>query len=164
MLERFLEMDGFNKGAAHQDQLKVQRIFTNESYALLYTTVYNMCTQRAPNNWSEALYKKYGEALADYVQRNVVPVVNQRVAQRGEGGVDLLKEVLWRWENHKVYVKWMDRFFSYLDRLIFYTRFECVFTSSPLISSVFFTSSPLVLSAFSHQILCQAAVRGAPVQ
>ena len=31
------------------------QVFTTLSYSELYTTVYNMCTQRAPNNWSEQL-------------------------------------------------------------------------------------------------------------
>lgn len=29
---------------------------------------------------------------------------------------DLIREVLLRWKNHKIYVHWMERFFVYLDR------------------------------------------------
>ncbi len=28
----------------------------------------------------------------------------------------LLKELLKRWDNHKVMVRWLSRFFNYLDR------------------------------------------------
>merc|ERR1719321_1531757 len=80
------------------------------SYSELYTTVYNMCTQRAPNNWSEQLYTRYGEAMLAYAQRQVLP------ALKGLKDRPLMVELLHRWNNHKIYVKWMDRFFTYLDR------------------------------------------------
>jgi len=84
----------------------------------LYTTVYNMCTQRTPNNWSEQLYRRYGEAMSDYVQRQVLP------ALRDKTDIALMKELLHRWSNHKIYVKWMDRFFTYLDR--YYVKLQSV--------------------------------------
>ena len=31
----------------------------------------------------------------------------------------LLKELLRRWDNHKVMVRWLSRFFNYLDRSAF---------------------------------------------
>jgi len=33
-----------------------------------------------------------------------------------ELGEQLLREVFLRWENHSVMVKWLRRFFNYLDR------------------------------------------------
>jgi len=36
----------------------------------------------------------------------------------------LMKELSIRWENHKIYVKWMDRFFTYLDR--YYVKLQSV--------------------------------------
>ena len=30
-------------------------------YYIPARTVYNMCTQRTPNNWSEQLYRRYGD-------------------------------------------------------------------------------------------------------
>ena len=44
--------DGF------QDKTK---LFANKDYVNVYTTCYNMCTQRSPYNWSEQLYQKHGE-------------------------------------------------------------------------------------------------------
>jgi cullin 1 len=92
------------------DPTKPKKVFTTLSYSELYTTVYNMCTQRAPNNWSEQLYTRYGEAMLKYAQRQVLP------ALRGLKDRALMVELLLRWNNHKIYVKWMDRFFTYLDR------------------------------------------------
>ena len=59
VLERFL--DGELGG--DEDRSKPVKLFSKEDYAHLYTTVYNMCTQRSPNNWDEQLYKRYGESL-----------------------------------------------------------------------------------------------------
>jgi cullin 1 len=92
------------------DPTKPKKVFTTAKYSELYTTVYNMCTQRAPNNWSEQLYKRYGEAMLAYVNRQVLP------ALRGLKDRALMVELLHRWQNHKIYVKWIDRFFTYLDR------------------------------------------------
>merc|ERR1719421_2074037 len=56
--------------------------------------------------------------MSDYVQRVVLPVL------RDKTGVPLMKELLHRWNNHKIYVKWMDRFFTYLDR--YYVKLQSV--------------------------------------
>ncbi|PFH32121.1 cullin family protein [Besnoitia besnoiti] len=85
-------------------------IFTRKEYSDMYTTVYNMCTQRYPNNWSAQLYERYGEALASYVNREVVPRLEGLTEE------ELLRELLLRWKNHKIYVSWLERFFVYLDR------------------------------------------------
>jgi len=102
----------------NQDPKKPRNVFSKANYAELYTTVYNMCTQRTPNNWSEQLYRRYGEAMSDYVQRQVLP------ALRDKTDIALMKELLHRWSNHKIYVKWMDRFFTYLDR--YYVKLQSV--------------------------------------
>ena len=31
-------------------------------------------------------------------------------------GETLLKELLTRWNNHKIMIRWLSRFFNYLDR------------------------------------------------
>jgi cullin 1 len=56
--------------------------------------------------------------MSDYVQRQVLP------ALKGKTGIGLMKELLHRWSNHKIYVKWMDRFFTYLDR--YYVKLQSV--------------------------------------
>jgi len=96
--------------AAGQQNAEKQKLFPHERYMDLYTKIYNMCTQRAPNNWSEQLYVRYGEAMTAYVQTRVLP------ALRGKNDHALMVEVAKRWANHKIYVRWMERFFTYLDR------------------------------------------------
>lgn len=119
VLEEFLD-SGHIRASVPQnnDTAKPRNVFSKANYAELYTTVYNMCTQRTPNNWSEHLYRRYGEAMSDYVQRQVLPALKDKT------DIPLMKELLHRWSNHKIYVKWMDRFFTYLDR--YYVKLQSV--------------------------------------
>mmetsp|Transcript_8191 Transcript_8191/g.26036 ORF Transcript_8191/g.26036 Transcript_8191/m.26036 type:complete len:758 (+) Transcript_8191:55-2328(+) len=112
VLEEFLDTGHVPKNVPQgNDPSKPKRnVFSKASYAELYTTVYNMCTQRTPNNWSEQLYRRYGDAQKEYVKRQVIPALAEKT------DIPLMKELLHRWSNHKIYVKWMDRFFTYLDR------------------------------------------------
>eukprot|EP00397_Hematodinium_sp_SG-2012_P015955 GEMP01016261.1.p1 GENE.GEMP01016261.1~~GEMP01016261.1.p1 ORF type:complete len:754 (+),score=144.51 GEMP01016261.1:170-2431(+) len=119
VLENFLDTGTIRTDVPQPaDTSKPRKVFSTANYAELYTTVYNMCTQRTPHNWSEQLYKRYGEAMTTYVQRMVLPALKEK------RGIDLLRELLTRWQNHKIYVKWMDRFFSYLDR--YYVKHQSV--------------------------------------
>jgi hypothetical protein len=45
--------------------------FTAEEYMTLYTTTYNMCTQRQPHDYSEPLYVRYREAFQQYLTEKV---------------------------------------------------------------------------------------------
>jgi cullin 1 len=73
-LEHFLDTGEIPPDVVQpSDPTKPKKVFTTLSYSELYTTVYNMCTQRAPNNWSEQLYTRYGEAMLAYAQRQVLP-------------------------------------------------------------------------------------------
>lgn len=119
VLEDFLDTKHIRASVPqNSDPTKPRNVFSKANYAELYTTVYNMCTQRTPNNWSEQLYRRYGEAISNYVQRMVLP------ALRDKTGIPLMQELLHRWNNHKIYVKWMDRFFTYLDR--YYVKLQSV--------------------------------------
>jgi len=113
----------------HEDPAKPRKVFSMEEYSILYTKVYNMCSQRQPNNFSEPLYKRYGEAIEAYVKRAVLP------ALEGKTEVALLKELALRWQNHQIYVKWMERFFQYLDR--FYVRLHSLPALRPKGISIF---------------------------
>eukprot|EP00929_Paragymnodinium_shiwhaense_P111801 TRINITY_DN80084_c0_g1_i1.p1 TRINITY_DN80084_c0_g1~~TRINITY_DN80084_c0_g1_i1.p1 ORF type:complete len:756 (+),score=239.54 TRINITY_DN80084_c0_g1_i1:109-2376(+) len=119
VLEEFLDNGSIRSTVPQNaDPKKPRNVFSKANYAELYTTVYNMCTQRTPNNWSEQLYRRYGEAMSDYVQRQVLP------ALKDKSDIALMQELLKRWSNHKIYVKWMDRFFTYLDR--YYVKLQSV--------------------------------------
>lgn len=84
--------------------------FNAEQYINLYTTIYNMCTQKPPHDYSEQLYSKYKEAFNVYIGERVMPSL------REYNDETLLKELYKRWDNHKLMVRWMSRFFNYLDR------------------------------------------------
>ncbi len=113
VLEDFLDNGHIRESVKQPSEAgKPKRIFSNADFTELYTIVYNMCTQRAPNNWSEQLYKKYAETMTSYIKKRVLPILEKKC------GIDLLKELAKAWSNHQLYVKWMTRFFSYLDRYI----------------------------------------------
>ena len=77
-----------------------------------------MCTQRAPYNHSQQLYQKHGETIQNYLERTVLPAIRAQGASGG--GVPLLQELKFRWENHTIMNKWYSKFFTYLDR--FYVK------------------------------------------
>ena len=97
---------------------------------------YDMCTQRAPYNWSEALYERHGQCIEDYLQKTVLPAFDTV-----HNGL-LLSELVKRWDNHKIMNDWLEKFFRYLVcgtgqsarimlcskycRSMLLRRFECV--------------------------------------
>ncbi|KAF7120678.1 hypothetical protein RHSIM_Rhsim13G0015200 [Rhododendron simsii] len=89
--------------------------FSSEEYMMLYTTIYNMCTQKPPNDYSQQLYDKYKEAFQEHINSTVLPCLREKHDEF------LLKELVRRWANHKIMVRWLSRFFHYLDRY-FITR------------------------------------------
>jgi cullin 1 len=84
--------------------------FPPKSFMPIYTTCYNMCTQRAPYNYSQQLYERHGTTFDTYLENQVLPSL-----EKAHDEV-FLGELVKRWENHKLMNKWMSRFFMYLDR------------------------------------------------
>ncbi|XP_052205424.1 cullin-1-like isoform X2 [Diospyros lotus] len=84
--------------------------FSSEDYMMLYTTIYNMCTQKPPHDYSQQLYDKYKEAFEEYINAMVLPCLKEKHDEY------MLRELVRRWANHKVMVRWLSRFFHYLDR------------------------------------------------
>ncbi|KHN28217.1 Cullin-1 [Glycine soja] len=84
--------------------------FSSEEYMMLYTTIYNMCTQKPPNDFSQQLYDKYKDAFDEYIKITVLPSLREKHDEF------MLRELVQRWLNHKVMVRWLSRFFHYLDR------------------------------------------------
>ncbi|XP_057994527.1 cullin-1 isoform X3 [Hevea brasiliensis] len=83
---------------------------SSEEYMMLYTTIYNMCTQKAPHDYSQQLYDKYRESFEDYINSMVLPSIREKHDEF------MLRELVKRWSNHKLMVRWLSRFFHYLDR------------------------------------------------
>ncbi|KAK3025141.1 hypothetical protein RJ639_043923 [Escallonia herrerae] len=84
--------------------------FNAEEYMMLYTTIYNMCTQKPPHDYSQQLYEKYKEAFEEYINSTVLPALTEKHDEF------MLRELVNRWMNHKIMVRWLSRFFHYLDR------------------------------------------------
>ncbi|KAK3160848.1 hypothetical protein QOZ80_1BG0065810 [Eleusine coracana subsp. coracana] len=90
--------------------------FKSDEYINLYTTVYNMCTQKPPHDYSQQLYEKYKEAFDEYIRNTILPSLKEK------HGEFLLRELVQRWKNHKIMVRWLSRFFHYLDRYFILRR------------------------------------------
>lgn len=97
----------------------LKKPFNHSEYASLYTTCYDLCTQKVetgkPNTTAtEILYDRYQSSIAEYLTQQVVPALRQR---QGEA---LMMEAVRRWNNHQIVVRWLQKLFVYLDR--YYTR------------------------------------------
>ena len=65
-----------------------------QEFMIHYTTCYDMCTQKPPHDYSEALYKKYKEVFEEYIDSVCIPALKSR------SGEFLLRELDLRWKNH----------------------------------------------------------------
>ncbi|XP_007009824.2 PREDICTED: cullin-1 [Theobroma cacao] len=111
---------GLEEGLGYmQDGItKIERIlegrpeppFNSEEYMKLYTTIYNMCLQTPPDDHTQQLYDKYRQAIQGYITSTVLPSI------RAKHDEFMLKELVKRWANHKVMLRWLSHLFYYLDR------------------------------------------------
>ncbi|CAH0484789.1 unnamed protein product [Peronospora farinosa] len=56
------------------DQIQVSP-FPPNAFMPIYTTCYNMCTQRSPYNFSEQLYDRHGQTFDTYLEQKVLPTL-----------------------------------------------------------------------------------------
>eukprot|EP01083_Nonionella_stella_P077934 213041_1 len=94
------------------DQMKKTSI-PQQQYILAYDTIFTMCIQREPYNYSSPLYQKHSEALTKYFKEKAVPALQKAKEQHG---LIYLKEWVKRWRCNKWAVDGMTRMFMYLDR------------------------------------------------
>ncbi|ESQ36634.1 hypothetical protein EUTSA_v10009855mg [Eutrema salsugineum] len=107
---------------------KPEPSFESEQYMNLYTTIYNMCTQKPPFDYSEQLYERYRGVYEDYNKKTVLPCL------RGKHDEYMLRELSQRWGINKVLVRWLSRFFFYLNRYFISRRSLVPLTDVGLIS------------------------------
>jgi len=69
-----------------------------------------MCTQKPPHNYSEQLYQRYKDTLEQVFAQNVLPKIDS--ASEDELSM-VVKE---QWSLFRIFVKWMESLFSYLNR------------------------------------------------
>ena len=84
-------------------------MFTKKEYMQFYTSVYDLSTTQVEHFQSE-LYKRYTESIQNYLIKDVMP----KLVGLTDG--PLIIELELRWRNHQVMIRWMQRFFQYLDR------------------------------------------------
>ncbi|THU64646.1 hypothetical protein C4D60_Mb01t28660 [Musa balbisiana] len=77
---------------------------------LLSLTIYDLCTTKSADDIGGKLYAEYKKSLMDYLDSRVLPSL------RSKHDEYMLKELVRRWLNYKVMVRWLSRFFHYLDR------------------------------------------------
>jgi cullin 1 len=73
-----------------------------------------MCIQKAPQCWTAQLYERYEQSIADYLDKIALPAILSSKADY------LLKELVKRWNDHRIIKQWMCDFFRYLNR--FYVK------------------------------------------
>lgn len=64
------------------DQMKKTSI-PQQQYILAYDTIFTMCIQREPYNFSSPLYVKHSEALTKYFKEKAVPALIKAKEQHG---------------------------------------------------------------------------------
>ncbi|KAI3902486.1 hypothetical protein MKW92_033951, partial [Papaver armeniacum] len=86
-------------------------ISSSVDYVKVYNTVYTLCTQRLPTNYSKEVYERYEGVYTNYLKSKVLPSI-----QRKHDDVSMLHELVKRWEIYKVLVNKLMPYFAYLDR------------------------------------------------
>lgn len=56
------------------------------------------------------LYEKYSDTFREYLKENIIGDLKQLK------GTELLERLNKRWADHEIMVKWMQKFFMYLDK------------------------------------------------
>ncbi|EYU46705.1 hypothetical protein MIMGU_mgv1a0025282mg, partial [Erythranthe guttata] len=97
--------DGIAKVKNILEELESQ--FSSEEYMRLYT-LGNFVYKK--NGMRLCLYNNYKESVQAYIMSTVNPSL------RDKHDEFMLRELVRRWSDHKVMVKWLSRFLSYLDR------------------------------------------------
>eukprot|EP00756_Hemistasia_phaeocysticola_P006567 Hpha_TRINITY_DN13896_c0_g1::TRINITY_DN13896_c0_g1_i1::g.69912::m.69912/K03347/CUL1, CDC53; cullin 1 len=90
--------------------------FDNQEWMTIYTKVYDLCTKQrldatsASPQATEILYQRYQSLMEKYLSER------QDGLRQGTSRDALLKNVVVKWTNHKIIVRWMQKLFQYLDR------------------------------------------------
>ncbi|KAH0905459.1 hypothetical protein HID58_037286 [Brassica napus] len=99
-----------------EEETTSETLIDPKQYLELYTTIYNMCIQKHPHDYSQRLYNKYRDIVEHYAKKTVLPSIQQKHDEY------LLRELSRRWGHYKVFVKWLSHFFNYLERFFISQR------------------------------------------
>jgi len=84
-----------------------------QEFLSTYDTVFQMCIQREPYNYSDRLYNSYQDSFSKYFKRHFIPSLQQAKAK---SELEFLNEFARRWQQNQYAVLGMQRMFCYLDR------------------------------------------------
>jgi len=84
-----------------------------EEFLSTYDTVFQMCIQREPYNYSDRLYNEYSDSFTSYFEKRFVPALKR---SQGQSELSFLKQFTRRWQQTQYAVLGMQRMFCYLDR------------------------------------------------
>ncbi|OUV37685.1 MAG: hypothetical protein CBC48_00125 [bacterium TMED88] len=89
---------------------KTHLSFSYQEYMQIYNTVHNMCSQRSPYNAASKIYEAQCRYTVAYLIENILPMLQK------QSGVVQLRKLMESWRSYKVFVKWLRKFFLYIDR------------------------------------------------
>ena len=85
-------------------------VMSKEELCHLYSTVYRMCTQPLPHNWSGKLYYTAIDQFKDICENNILPRLQQTSSH------DLIAVLVEEWDKHLRLLKTLKVVLGYLDR------------------------------------------------
>ncbi len=71
---------------------------------------YQMCIQKPPDCFAKELYDRYDETFSNYLTNHSYPAIISKSDKF------LIQELVKRWQDHTVMMKWMYDLFRYIDR------------------------------------------------
>jgi len=84
-----------------------------QEFLSTYDTVFQMCIQREPYNYSDRLYQSYQDSFSKYFKNHFIPSLREAKAK---SELEFLNEFARRWQQNQYAVLGMQRMFCYLDR------------------------------------------------
>lgn len=91
--------------------------FGNKGYVSLYTISYRMCSNAGSCDHSKALYDRSKTEIEMVLRNHALPELHRlkKKSNTVKGGEHLLQRFSHHWNNHKIFVKWMQQLFRHLD-------------------------------------------------
>ena len=111
-----IQLKGINQLEECLKKSMLDYIFSKEDCSLIYTSIYNLCTGEI--DYSSLLYKRYINTITKYLETYV------KTELESKKGMDILLELHKHWTNHHFMLKWLLRFFGYLNR--YYAKIQGV--------------------------------------
>ena len=84
---------------------------STRDYMYIYSTVYKMCNQEPPNEYSQQIYDKYCQSLKEYIISKVLPALRKELTDE----FLVLRELVKWWEHHKAMIRYLSNMFYYVD-------------------------------------------------